>query len=39
MKINRTLVTVILFVLALALFVAAAKTGGHGTHYGFSSGG
>lgn len=39
MKINRTLVTVILFVVALAMFVAAAKTGGHGSFYGFSSGG
>jgi hypothetical protein len=40
MKINRTLVTVILFLLALAAFAAAAKVGGHGsTFYGFSSGG
>jgi hypothetical protein len=39
MKINRTLLTVILFLLALAMFAAAVKVGGHGKFYGFSSGG
>jgi len=39
MKINRNLITVILFVVALALSVAAAKVGHHGSFYGFSSGG
>jgi hypothetical protein len=39
MKKNRNLSTVLLFVLALALSVAAAKVGRHGSFYGFSSGG
>jgi hypothetical protein len=39
MKNNRTVVSVLLFLVALAMFVAAAKVGGHGSFYGFSSGG
>jgi hypothetical protein len=39
MKDHRTLIAVILFVVALALSVAAAKVGHHGSLYGFSSGG
>ena len=39
MKNHRNLITVILFVVALALSVAAAKVGHHGAFYGFSSGG
>jgi|1186.fasta_scaffold256525_2 hypothetical protein len=36
---HRTLITVMFFVVALALSVAAAKVGQHGSFYGFSSGG
>ena len=39
MKNRRNLITVLLFVVALALSVAAAKVGHHGAFYGFSSGG
>jgi hypothetical protein len=39
MKYRPTLIAVILFVVALALSVAAAKVGHHGSFYGFSSGG
>lgn len=39
MKINRNLIALLLFVVALALSVAAAKVGQHGSFYGFSSGG
>jgi hypothetical protein len=39
MKNHRTLIAVILFVAALALSVAVAKVGHHGSFYGFSSGG
>jgi hypothetical protein len=39
MKNRRNLITVPFFVVALALSVAAAKVGHHGSFYGFSSGG
>ena len=39
MKNHRNLITVLVFVVALALSVAAAKVGHHGSFYGFSSGG
>ena len=39
MKNHRNLFTVLVFVVALALSVAAAKVGHHGSFYGFSSGG
>jgi hypothetical protein len=39
MKINRNLIALLLFAVALALSVAAAKVGQHGSFYGFSSGG
>jgi hypothetical protein len=39
MKNRRNLITVLVFVVALALSVAAAKVGHHGSYYGFSSGG
>jgi hypothetical protein len=39
MKNRRNLITVLVFVVALALSVAAAKVGHHGSFYGFSSGG
>jgi hypothetical protein len=39
MKNRRNLITLLLFVVALALSVAAAKVGHHGSFYGFSSGG
>jgi hypothetical protein len=38
-KNHRNLITVLVFVVALALSVAAAKVGHHGSFYGFSSGG
>jgi hypothetical protein len=39
MQNRRNLITVLFFVVALALSVAAAKVGHHGSFYGFSSGG